>query len=255
MKALRVLEKLAIDLPRKLKDRAAAKGPLPEPTSPTDGGRGKLPFANDIDLTWDGAAELGATVSAALHGVDWGVCPVSGARLPNQHRAALVLEPGAWHEARLLHRHRWFSTLARAWRETGDPAFAVAASDALASWLAHDRPAVGVAWAHTSDAGARLVQWMLGAGWLGEELDPDLWRRMAGSVAAHAAFLSERLSIGSNESDHRLVVQACGLVAAGLAWPGLPGARGWCCWAGISRGSFTAMACRWIAPLRSSNAR
>jgi len=219
---VRVLEKLAIGLPRKLKDRAAARGPLPEPTTPVDGGRGALPR---LDAgSFDGASRLGAATAAMLEGVDWAVCPDTGARLPQQHRAALDLDPGAWHEARLLHRHSWFSTLARAYADTGDASFARAATKALASWLATDRPQVGVGWIHASDAGERLVHWVLGAAWLDEELDADLWRRMAGSAAAHGAFLR---GADPGESDFRLLGSACGLVVAGLAWPGLGGSRAW----------------------------
>ena len=222
MTPVRVLEKLAIDLPRKLKDRAAARGPLPEPTTPVDGGRGVLP--ERVPSGWEGAAAVGDALVDALTGVDWGTCPATGARLPQQHRAALVLDPGAWHEARLHHRHGWFSTLARAYADTGDARYATAATSALASWLAVDRPQVGIGWAHASDAGERLLHWVEGAAWLGEELDADLWRRMAGSVEAHAAFLRDTMP---HDSDFRLVVAACGLAAAGLAWPGLSGARGW----------------------------
>jgi len=227
----RLIEKLTLELPRKLRDRAAARGPLPEPAAPADGGRGALPVSRvNAALPsdgWEGALALGNRTLAELSELKWDRCPETGAVLPTAHRAALDVEPGAWAQARRAHQHRWFSTLARTWAETGSVAHAVAATTALGEWLASDRPEVGVPWLHASDAAVRLVHWSLGAGWLGEELDADLWRRMAGSAQAHARHLEANLSLGSNGSDHRLVAQACGLVVAGLTWPSLDGARRW----------------------------
>jgi len=224
----RLIEKLTLELPRKLRDRAAARGPLPEPAAPADGGRGGLPVSGGLPgERWEGALALGNRTLAELSELHWDRCPETGAVLPTAHRAALDVEPGAWALARRAHRHRWFSTLARTYAETGSVAHAVAATTALGDWLATDRPEVGVPWLHASDAAVRLVHWSLGAGWLGEELDADLWRRMAGSAQAHARFLEANLSLGSSGSDHRLIAQACGLVVAGLTWPALEGSRRW----------------------------
>jgi hypothetical protein len=224
----RLLEKLTLDLPRRFRDRAAARGPLPAPTSPMDGGRGRFAAAAALPgEPWAGAMDVGNRVLAEVSAFRWPQCPESGAHLPEVHRAALEVDPGAWGAARRAHRHRWFSTLARTWAETGSVAHAVAATEALSEWLSWDRPEVGVPWLHASDAAVRLVNWALGAGWLGEELDADLWRRMAGSADAHARFLEANLSLGADREDHRLIAQAVGLVVAGLTWPQLDGARRW----------------------------
>jgi hypothetical protein len=71
------------------------------------------------------------------------------------------------------------------------------------------------------------LNWALGIGWLGEELDPDLRRRMAGSALFHARYLERELCLSPGEEDHRLIGQAAGLVVAGLSWPDLPGAGSW----------------------------
>ena len=229
MRPAQALEKIVLGLNRRWLERAARRGPPPEPVAPADGGRGRLPTEQlpGGHRPWEGALDAGNRVLAELSSIRWDTCPETGAVLPTGHRLALDAEPGAWVAARRAHRHRWFSTLARTWAETGSVAHAVAATTALGEWIAADRPEAGVPWLHASDAAIRLIHWTLGAGWLGEELDADLWRRMAGSAAAHARFLEQNLSLGSCASDHRLIAQSCGLVVAGLSWPELDGARRW----------------------------
>jgi len=205
--------------------RGVLEGPRPladAPCEPLDTSWGPAPVPGPA-VPWTGAAALGLSVAAALGETAWDRCPDSGAVLPDAPWDQLGGGVNAWAAARELHAHQWFSTLARAGHETGDRALARAASDALGEWLLQDVPGHGVAWAHASDAAARLMHWALGAGWLGDELDPDLRRRMAGSVPAHAAWLERGLSL--SEGDHKLVFQAAGLVVAGLAWPELPEAR------------------------------
>ena len=101
-------------------------------------------------------------------------------------------------------RHRWFLDLARAGRVEE-------ASERLASWILADRPGEGPDWSHASDAAVRLVYWGLGAGLLGDALDPDLYRRMAGSARAHAAFTAHQRSPNP-------LTQAVGLCVARAAF-------------------------------------
>lgn len=103
--------------------------------------------------------------------------------------------------------HRWFYDLAR----TGQGA---QACDRLGEWILADRPGEGAEWEHASDAALRLVYWGLGAGLLGDELDPDLWRRMAGSARAHATF-----TLGSDSPNP--ATQGAGLVVAGATFADL----------------------------------
>ncbi|HJN76887.1 MAG TPA: hypothetical protein QGF58_23365 [Myxococcota bacterium] len=103
--------------------------------------------------------------------------------------------------------HRWFLDLAR----RGE---AEEACSRLGRWILADRPGEGADWEHASDAAVRLVYWGLGVGVLGEELDPDLWRRMAGSARAHAEFTLRE------DSPHP-VAQGSGLVVAGSLFPDL----------------------------------
>jgi len=101
-------------------------------------------------------------------------------------------------------RHRWFLDLARAGR-------ADEASERLGEWILADRPGEGADWSHASDAALRLIYWGLGAGLLGDELDPDLFRRMAGSARAHAAFTL-------HEASPNPLTQAVGLAVARSAF-------------------------------------
>ncbi|MCB9760814.1 MAG: hypothetical protein H6739_13310 [Alphaproteobacteria bacterium] len=148
----------------------------------------------------------------------WGFKPAEGPAPPadSPWGAFPALGPGTHvpvPTGRAFHQHLWFAA--------GDPD----AGDALGRWLVEDVPGRGPAWQHPSDAGLRLAAWWLGAARLGEALDPDLRRRMAGSVGWHVRFTRAHLALRSAEMDHRLVAQAAGLVVAGLGWPGLPDAR------------------------------
>ncbi|MCB9795714.1 MAG: hypothetical protein H6741_23720 [Alphaproteobacteria bacterium] len=132
-------------------------------------------------------------------------------------RPALTPAPGARPGSRDEAQHAWVSRMAR---DNPD-----AACERLGGWLVRDVPGVGPDWAHPSDAGLRLLHWALLAAWLGEGVDPDLRRRMAGSACAHAACLSAEL--GAGPRDHRRVLAAAGVTVAGLVFPDLPEARRW----------------------------
>lgn len=152
---------------------------------------------------------------------DWAEDPATGEPLPAGPR--LVLDPGAFREARIAHRHGWFAALAFA-AAKGDGAAKAAALAAMDGWLRHDVPGTGVAWAHPSDLAARLVHWHAGLAWLGAAVPEDLREAMAGSARWHLDHLRERLPRA--ESDHaRRIVHHCGVVVGALTFPDLPGAR------------------------------
>ncbi len=197
---------------------------LKAPCAPLDTRWGKSPALVAAPF-WTGAAALAAATAETLEGVAWDRCPDTGAVLPDEPWNQVGGGVSAWIGARDLHRHQWFSTLARAAHETGNRAHSKAASRALGDWLLQDVPGRGVAWVHSSDAAVRLIHWALGTGWLGEDLDPDLRRRIAGSAEAHGEWVYSGLNLA--RPDHRLVMHAAGLVVAGLTWPELPKARKW----------------------------
>ncbi|MES2641983.1 MAG: heparinase II/III family protein [Myxococcota bacterium] len=152
---------------------------------------------------------------------DWGEDPATGEPLPAGPR--LVLEPGAFREARVAHRHGWFAALAFA-ASQGDTAAGAAAISAMDGWLRQDIPGTGVAWAHPSDLAARLLHWHAGLAWLGPAVPAHLRDAMAGSARWHLEHLRERLPRG--EADHaRRVAHHCGAIVGGLTFPDVPGAR------------------------------
>lgn len=220
-----LVKKAARVLPSSWSGRPVRSADADRAVEPLDVEWGRLPASGAPRLPWAGAAQAGEAVLAELSHFDWTRCPVTGATLPDGHSFSLPWAPGAWAEARVAQRHGWFLTLSRAWADTGDPRYADAASRMLAAWFGQSRLEVGIGWSHASDAALRVVAWSLGAGWLGEELDADLRRRMAGSALLHGAWLQRNVTVLA--ADHRRLAQAAGLVVAGLTWPGLPGARAW----------------------------
>ena len=220
-----LLAKVGRVLGRKLQEGLRAELVVGERAAPIDGGRGVSPADGWSADAWDGAEPIGEATMWQRGEFLWRICPESGDTLPNQPASELSGE--GWAEARSAHRQEIAVVLARCWRESGREDFANGAIEALESWLAYDRSEVGVGWIHSSDLAVRVMRWGLISGWLREEIDPGLERLIAGAVLNHARSLEARLSLLSGDEDHRLVVQASGLVVAGLMWPNLPGAGGW----------------------------
>ncbi len=152
---------------------------------------------------------------------DWGEDPASGEPLPVGPR--LELDPGAYREARVAHRHGWFPALAFA-AARGDETARAGAIAAMDGWLRHDIPGAGVAWAHPSDLAARLVHWHAGLAWLGITVPEPLRAAMAGSARWHLDHLRDRMPRGDVD-DARRVAHHCGLVIGAFTFPDLPGAR------------------------------
>lgn len=145
-----------------------------------------------------------------------GVYPAVGGRLDGV--APLPLDWAVVDDRALL-RHGWFSGLARQYAERRDDALAARSCEALGRWLAADQPGESAGWVHPSDVSFRLVHWAIGVGALGDALDPDLRRRVAGAARVHA--LAALAELGHQPDDHRRVAHAAALVLAGFGWPGL----------------------------------
>ncbi|MBM4393620.1 MAG: hypothetical protein FJ090_21045, partial [Deltaproteobacteria bacterium] len=117
---------------------------------------------------------------------------------------------------RAAHRHAWFAAMA--------PREPDAAQAALESWLRHDLPGRGAAWAHPSDLAERMVNWHAGLSWLGPRARPQLRAAMAGSAAWHLQVLHNTMPSGRHDG-HRRVAHHAGALVAGLTFPGIEGAR------------------------------
>lgn len=126
-------------------------------------------------------------------------------------------------ESRDAHRHDWFAHLA-ARHAAGEAGAADRAIQSLESWLRHDRPGQGAAWAHPTDLTARLVHQAAGFAWLGSAAPPELHALAAGSAAWHLRHLRARLPLGAGD-EHRRVAHHAGILIGGLTFPAVPEAR------------------------------
>lgn len=145
----------------------------------------------------------------------WDQDPASGEPLPTG--PALELAPDAYLDARVVHRHGWFASLAFAAARGADSAAAV---DTMDGWLRQDIPGTGLAWAHGSDLAVRLVHWHAGLAWLGDHAPDWLRDRLAGSAAWHLEHLRDR----TPDDPARAVVHHVGRVVGALTFPDIPGA-------------------------------
>ncbi len=126
-------------------------------------------------------------------------------------------------QSRDAHRHGWFARLA-ARHAAGDPGAGELAVEGLQSWLRHDRPGVGVAWAHPTDLAVRLVHQAAGFAWLGAAAPAELQALAAGSAAWHLRHLRVRLPLAAGD-EHRRVAHHVGALVGGLTFPAIPEAR------------------------------
>jgi len=216
---------LGRSLGRKLQGFLSEPIPTGDQAQPIDGGFGTGPTNGWSCDSWVGASKLGDECLAELDGIDWSKCPVSGAVLPKEDSAEL--DGSGWVEARRAGRQELAFILARCGADTGDERYLDGACRAIDGWLDYDRLNVGIGWVHTTDVAVRVIRWGLILGWVSDEMDPGLRRRLAGAVKNHAELLKSRLSLTPGDEDHRLMVQASGLVVAGLMWPELPNAGEW----------------------------
>ena len=220
-----IRELLGRSVGRRVQGLISVSLPSGEQAKPMDGGFGVGPTNDWSHDGWSGAASLGDDCLSTLGSIDWSKCPVSGAVLPGGDSD--TLDGSGWLEARKAGRQELAFLLARCGADTGNSDYLDGACRAIDGWLDHDRCNVGIGWVHTTDVAVRVIRWGLILGWVSDEIDPSLRRRLAGAVSNHAEFLKSKLSLTPGDEDHRLLVQASGLVVAGLMWPELKGAGEW----------------------------
>ena len=160
---------------------------------------------------------------------DWHLDPVAGTRWPERHwsrvdhRAAHADPKWLWE----LGRHQHVVHLARAYRLTGEPRYALAAARLLDSFLEQNPPGIGIHWRVGLELGMRLTSWAWAVEMLRDSpaATPDLGGRLLASVGAHLAQLERFPSLHSSANNHR-IGELAGLVVGGLAFPEVPGAAG-----------------------------
>lgn len=168
-----------------------------------------------------------------LHGsVDWSVHPVTGTATPRRHWSTIRYMSGeaggdpkfVWE----LNRHTCLLRLAQAYRLTADERYAEAMLRLLRSWMAQERPGVGINWTSSLEVAIRSVNWcwswMLtrtSPGWTESVLRQFLWQ-----LSHHARHVYRFDSVHHSPNTH-LLGEAVGLMYVGRVFPVLRRSDEW----------------------------
>lgn len=131
-------------------------------------------------------------------------------------------------------RHLELTTLAQAWRASGDRRYLDGCATLLASWLDACPYPRGVHWASSLELAIRLLNWAVTWHLLGGAGSPlfegadgrRLRDRWLESVWRHARFIEGYFSRHSSANNH-LLGEYMGLFVAGITWPCWPQAERW----------------------------
>jgi uncharacterized heparinase superfamily protein len=126
-----------------------------------------------------------------------------------------------------LNRHYWLPTLARAWRYSGDDAYADYAARLLRHWMVHNPPDVRSPVWRPFEVATRLNNWVWGLFLLMDcptfvrEGTGHLWQ----GLIAQARYLYRHLE--RHVVNNHLLIEAKTLAMLGLLFPEVPGAARW----------------------------
>jgi hypothetical protein len=123
-------------------------------------------------------------------------------------------------------RHLELTTLAQAWRCTGERKYRDGARALLLSWLDQCPYPRGVHWASALELGVRLLNWCAAWQLLAETIDEDWRQRWLNAVYRHCHFISRHLSRHSSANNH-LLGEYTGLYLASMQWPCWPESTRW----------------------------
>jgi hypothetical protein len=123
-------------------------------------------------------------------------------------------------------RHLELTTLAQAWRCTGERKYRDGARTLLLSWLDQCPYPRGVHWASALELGVRLLNWCAAWQLLADAIDEDWRQRWLNAVYRHCHFISRHLSRHSSANNH-LLGEYTGLYLASLQWPCWPESARW----------------------------
>jgi hypothetical protein len=164
--------------------------------------------------------------------LDWWLDPVSGARSPRVHWSRIdPLDAGALGDSKVvweLGRLQWLVTLGRAYRITGDEAYAAEFARHTRDFIHCNPPGVGIHWASSLEVALRIVSWCWALHLFRRSpaLDAALFASVREAVAAHARHVERYLSLYFSPNTH-LTGEALGLVYAASVFPELPCAERW----------------------------
>ncbi|HEU4799884.1 MAG TPA: alginate lyase family protein [Gemmatimonadales bacterium] len=168
--------------------------------------------------------------------VDWHRDPVSGLRAPMAHWSRVpYLDADVVGDHKVtweLSRHQFLVTLAQAALLSGDRSYVDSATGYLTSWMDHNPPGQGMNWASSLEVAFRSISWIWTIALVGDQLEPELVRRMVGVLHRHGRHLEHNLSTWFSPNTH-LTGEALGLVYLGQALPLLRDATRWR-WKGLA---------------------
>ncbi len=126
-------------------------------------------------------------------------------------------------------RFGWAFTLGRAYQASQNEKYAEAFWRNFETYTDGNPPCLGPHWMSGQEVALRLMAFV----WAGQAFDaapastPERKRRLAVSVAAHAARIPPTLLYARSQHNNHLLTEAAGLLTAGLALPDHPRASRW----------------------------
>ena len=128
-----------------------------------------------------------------------------------------------------LSRFGWVFPLVRAYRATGNRAYAEACWDLILSWRQANKPNAGAHWVSAQEVALRLMALTFAFYGLAPWLHRKATRitRLATMILAHAARIPPTLDYAHAQRNNHLLVEGVGLYTAGVLFPEFAGATDW----------------------------
>jgi hypothetical protein len=126
-------------------------------------------------------------------------------------------------------RFGWVYPMVRAYRATGQDAYAEACWDLILSWRQANKPNAGANWISAQEVAVRLMALTFAfyglAPWL--ERKASRIARLATMIVVHAARIPPTLDYARAQGNNHLLVEGVGLYTAGMLFPEVGAAAGW----------------------------
>ena len=128
-----------------------------------------------------------------------------------------------------LSRFGWVFPMVRAYRATGNRAYAEACWDLILSWRHANKPNAGAHWVSAQEVALRLMALTFAFYGLAPWLHRKATRitRLATMILVHAARIPPTLDYAHAQGNNHLLVEGVGLYTAGLLFPEFAAANDW----------------------------
>jgi hypothetical protein len=126
-------------------------------------------------------------------------------------------------------RFGWVYPMVRAYRATGQDAYAEACWDLILSWRQANKPNAGANWISAQEVAVRLMALTFALYGLAPWLERKASRiaRLATMIVVHAARIPPTLDYARAQGNNHLLVEGVGLYTAGILFPEVGAAAGW----------------------------